>query len=252
MRIRSIKPGWWTDRDVRNLPVTERLLLLGLKNFCDDEGRCELDYDVIKGAIFPSDKVNVEKGIECLRKAGKVVTYSENGNKYLAVPNWTDEQKVNRPYRSKYPPPNDNEPMKPPEEHTVNAQGILSDDSLLVIGVRGKGLGNRGKGSAWSADEIEQIYQAYPKKRNKLDALKAIPKALDQLKKFGESDPVSFLLARTQQEAVAKESKDEQYIAYPAKWFNGGDYLEPPEQPSSASNDVETFIAGLRRPTEEK
>ena len=51
MRIRTIKPGFFTDRKVRSLKFHERLLFQGLWLMADDEGRLEEDHAVIKGFL---------------------------------------------------------------------------------------------------------------------------------------------------------------------------------------------------------
>ena len=39
MRIRSIKPEFWTSEDVTDLTYFERLLFIGLWSYADDHGR---------------------------------------------------------------------------------------------------------------------------------------------------------------------------------------------------------------------
>lgn len=70
-----------------------------------------------------------------------------------------------------------------------------------------------------SGIELE-IYEAYPKKKNKEDALKAISKAL---KKLSGSE----LLARTKRFAELRKTQDPQFTPYPASWFNAGGYEDP-------------------------
>jgi len=68
----------------------------------------------------------------------------------------------------------------------------------------------------------EQIYEAYPRKVARLDAIKAITKAI---KTHGGSK----VLAATQSYALAVAGKEKQFIPHGATWFNGKRYEEDPE-----------------------
>lgn len=62
--------------------------------------------------------------------------------------------------------------------------------------------------------QVETIYQAYPKKKDKGHALKAIRSALDKC-------PYDKLLEHVKRYAQSVVGKDQQFIPYPATWFNG-------------------------------
>lgn len=68
-------------------------------------------------------------------------------------------------------------------------------------------------------EQAETIYEAYPRKKARPDAIRAIKKAL---KSVGYTD----LLTKTQKYATAvKESQKElSYVPYPATWFNREEY----------------------------
>jgi len=67
------------------------------------------------------------------------------------------------------------------------------------------------------------IYQEYPRKAAKENALKAILKAMKG------NDP-DFLLERTKAYAASIGWKDKQFIPYPASWFNSGSFKDDPEE----------------------
>jgi len=84
--------------------------------------------------------------------------------------------------------------------------------------------GKREAKRASVSDEAEAIFQAYPRKMAKLEALVAITKAL-------KNTDADTLLAATKAyaAAVARWPKERhQYIPQPATWFNGGRYLDDP------------------------
>jgi hypothetical protein len=66
-------------------------------------------------------------------------------------------------------------------------------------------------------DQVLSVYNAYPKKVAKPNALRAIKKALQKV-------PFATLLALTQEYAQLVANKERQYIPHPASWFNSEGY----------------------------
>lgn len=91
-----------------------------------------------------------------------------------------------------------------------------------------------------SRAEIEAIYKAYPKKKAKLDALKAILRAISVSGKSPE-----WMLERTTAYALERAKEDPQYTPYPASWFNKGSYLDEPES-KTESKPKHDPLAGMR------
>jgi DNA-binding Lrp family transcriptional regulator len=83
----------------------------------------------------------------------------------------------------------------------------------------------------FTAEQVEVIYQAYPKKRDRQDALKAISKALHEIAgRNGIADPVAWLLERVQAFAASPAGQRGQYTKYPATWFNKGSFDDDPNE----------------------
>ena len=59
-----IKPEFWTDEKIIELPLPARLLFIGLLNFSDDEGKFKYSPKAIKGQIFPTDSKPTTKDIK--------------------------------------------------------------------------------------------------------------------------------------------------------------------------------------------
>lgn len=79
----------------------------------------------------------------------------------------------------------------------------------------------------------EQIYEAYPRKVGKADALRAIRKAMASPEVKESGDPGLYLLTFTKQYAACTANwpaADKQYIPYPATWFNRGSYDDNPQE----------------------
>lgn len=117
-RIRSIKPEFWTDEKVVELPAMARLLFIGLWNFADDDGRMVLSAKRLKLQIFPADKCDISALLGELRGNSLIAIYQVDGIEYLQVNGFAKHQKVDKRTASKHPaPPNSPEPRRiPPPE----------------------------------------------------------------------------------------------------------------------------------------
>lgn len=107
-RIRTIKPSFFQSDDVSALPLRARLTWIGLWTQCDDAGRTKDHARLIKAAIWPLDPVSlaeVEEDLSTLAEHGRIVRYEVDGQRYLAIVNWDDHQSINRPTKSRIPPP---------------------------------------------------------------------------------------------------------------------------------------------------
>ncbi len=79
--------------------------------------------------------------------------------------------------------------------------------------------------------DVERIYQDYPRKVGKTEALKAITKALSEIKRRpGVDDPVVWLLERVQRFAESPAGNRGKYTPHPATWFNQGRYDDDPAE----------------------
>jgi hypothetical protein len=107
VRIRTIKPDFWTDAKIATLSYLARLLFIGLWNVADDEGRFKSDPRILKGCLFPTDdETTVEKITGALRElsgSGRVVLAEIDGEQYGCCPNFRKHQKINKPSKSRLP-----------------------------------------------------------------------------------------------------------------------------------------------------
>jgi hypothetical protein len=55
MRIRTIKPEFWTDKRVASWDVFTRLFFIGLWSAADDKGRGSAEPERLAAALFPYD-----------------------------------------------------------------------------------------------------------------------------------------------------------------------------------------------------
>lgn len=103
-RIRTIKPDFWTDEEVVELDPLERLLFIGLWNFCDDQGFIDYRPRKIKMQVLPADEVDLPRALANLAKASLVVAFDGPEGVVLKIRNWHKHQKISNAARERYSP----------------------------------------------------------------------------------------------------------------------------------------------------
>lgn len=117
-RARNIKPSFFTNEDLVELPFEDRLLFVGLWTLADREGRLEDRPKRIKMAIFPADNVDVGASLDRLAKSGFITRYEARGIACIQVLNFAKHQNPHvREAASELPSIGEN------EASTVPAQG---------------------------------------------------------------------------------------------------------------------------------
>lgn len=109
------------------------------------------------------------------------------------------------------------------KNHQEPSKNLLADDGHFSLDGSPKAKAS----VRFTADEIEGIYEAYPRKVKKRKALDAIESAL---KRIDHEDPARWLLAIVQEFADSPAGQKGQYTPHPATWFNGSQYLDDPDE----------------------
>ena len=91
-RARNIKPGFFKNADLLDLPFEDRLLFIGLWTIADREGRMEDRPKQIKVEIFPGDNVDCDSSLTSLAKIGMINRYEIDGKRYLEITNFVKHQ----------------------------------------------------------------------------------------------------------------------------------------------------------------
>ncbi|MHB2205036.1 HNH endonuclease [Methylobacterium sp. CM6257] len=103
-RIRTIKPEFWTDEKIVQLPFTARLVFIGLWNFADDDGRVKDEPDRLRMQIMPGDPVDMELALDVLVAAELVERwYGDDGSVVLVIPGFGRHQVISHKAKSKLP-----------------------------------------------------------------------------------------------------------------------------------------------------
>lgn len=103
-RIRTIKPEFWTDETIVQLPYVARLFFIGLWNFCDDYGFFPDKPEQLRIFVFPcEDDIDASTIIDLLMAADLIERYFDEGtdSTYLKIKSFGQHQKVDNPTKSK-------------------------------------------------------------------------------------------------------------------------------------------------------
>jgi hypothetical protein len=139
MRIRSVKPDFWRDRDTTGRwPADMKLLYVGLWNVADDEGRLEIDLDLLAADLDPFRVTwpDLAAVIERIRATGCLIVYEADGKKFGFIPSFKAHQHPSKPSPSRLPAP----PAQLPERSRKTP-------GALPAGEEGKGEEREGNGA---------------------------------------------------------------------------------------------------------
>ncbi|MFI7644146.1 hypothetical protein [Nonomuraea sp. NPDC049400] len=168
-RIRSIKPDFFTSEKIASLPLSARLLFIGLWTHVDDNGVTPDNEKLINAAIWPLEEDPLEslrrtrEDLARLSTAGLIVRYQAGGKALLFVLNWDEHQKVSHPAKPRYTRPtpeqirasfdvltSNNDEI--PESH-AEGSGASPEDGQKALAIFGpeQGAGSREQGVPPSA-----------------------------------------------------------------------------------------------------
>lgn len=105
-RARLLKPGFFSNETLAELPFETRLLFAGLWTLADREGRLEDRPVRIRAQVFPYDNLDVERMLSELAAAGFIVRYTVAGARYIEILKFLLHQRPHiREAASEIPPP---------------------------------------------------------------------------------------------------------------------------------------------------
>lgn len=111
MRSRNVKPGFFLNEELAELPFEARILFIGLWCYADREGRFEWRPKRIKVEIFPYDNVDVTNFLRYLTKKNFISQYRVDGCDYGVIQNFKKHQRPHNTEKpSDLPPPPENIP----------------------------------------------------------------------------------------------------------------------------------------------
>ena len=223
-RIRYLKPEFFTDEDLSELPFEARLLYAGLWCHADKAGRQEDRPKYLKAMIFPYDKIDIDKLLSLLCQKPFINRYETDGKRFIEIPSWDRHQKPHHTEKeSQIPPapPLTEKGMEKGMENQLNPSTELRNGCLTVK----KRISNKFNYS----EEFLSFYSFYPKKADKDDAWVAWQK------RNGNRPPLENLLnaisKQTEWRKSAKQGEFRPEWKNPATWISKGSWAdEVPEE----------------------
>jgi hypothetical protein len=156
MRIRSIKPEFWTNEKMARRSEFARLLAIALLNLADDEGYFWANPILIRGAVFPfledSERIRgalVELSIDGYLRLG----VDSEGREIGKIVRFLDHQKIDKPSTSRI------KELAIFGEASANTPRSLGEDSPLDqgSGIRDQGSRNVRFARACEGSEMPQV-----------------------------------------------------------------------------------------------
>lgn len=135
-RARNLKPGFFRNADLVELPFEARLLFAGLWTLADRAGRLEDRPKQIKMDVFPADTVDCNDLLDQLAATNMVARYSVNGKRYLQVVNFNKHQNPHKDEKASTIPDqyesNPNIEQTPKKNGVSTVQAPCKDDAATV------------------------------------------------------------------------------------------------------------------------
>ena len=85
MRIRTIKPDFWTDEIIGELSITSRLLFIALWNVADDQGNLMCSLKQLKIQTFPYDDIDITFYLHELIKHQLIIPYVVDNKSFFHI-----------------------------------------------------------------------------------------------------------------------------------------------------------------------
>lgn len=272
-RTRSIKPAFFDNETLGDLPPLTRLLFIGLWCIADREGRLEDKPRRIKKILLGYDDIDAEgtdSMLQSLHDSGFICRYSMGEERYIEVVNFTKHQNPHvKEKASVIPPPQDlyttnetgygganqqNTRQAPDKHQTSTIQATpITVNRLPSTGNLPPGIREAHEETCAAAEQTEEskkeaqtllqkrfdlFWAAYPKKVGKKDALKAFKNAKVDSELF---DKIMTAIGRAR--TTDQWQRDNgRYIPNPSTWLNQGRWDD--EYKEANTNGEYRSIAG--------
>ena len=93
MRARNIKPAFFVNEDLTELPYEARLLFIGLWTLADREGRLADRPKRIKIELFPVDNIDIDLMLNKLANAKFIERYESDGKSVISIGKFRSEER---------------------------------------------------------------------------------------------------------------------------------------------------------------
>lgn len=135
-RARNIKPGFFKNEVLVELPFEYRLLFIGLWTMADRAGRLEDRPTKVRMELFPADAVDVDAGLQSLHDNGFILRYVIEGKRLIQVLAWGKHQNPHiKEAQSTLPAPDEHgvSTVQAPTKASASPSDSLIPDSGYLI-----------------------------------------------------------------------------------------------------------------------
>ena len=228
MRIRSIKPEFWSSPDVAALSDADRLLFIGLWSYVDDHGRGRDDVALIVAALFPHDMVanprdtvaKVRDGLARLSEANLILRYTVASRTYFLVTGWGKHQRVDKPKASRIPEPTEEENGTFPQ-NDANRESVanLRDDVATPRDTLAPGTGEQGNSEAIGDADLRAVEDPRPDVDAVCDAM-----AVSVQRRTGRAPRVTAAWRTQARLMIDRDGRTVEEITRIIDWVEGNDF----------------------------
>jgi hypothetical protein len=211
MRIRTIKPEFFTHEELSDLELTSklpiRLSFIGLWCAADREGRFKWKPRSLGIQILPYDDINFSVILDALMSKGFVKRYSVDGVTYGFIPSFPRHQVINNREQASSIPPFDQELTRESGVDDACRDALKSRESGVGHACKGEGKGKEWKGREGKEDKLElelpfesdafelawSMWQEHRKEKKKKLTQSTASMQLKEMKEIGESRAISMI-----------------------------------------------------------
>lgn len=224
MRARNIKPGFFENEKLAELPPLTRILYIGLWCYADREGRFEWRPKRIKAVILPYDNCDIDEMLMSLHVMTFIDMYETPSGTIGLIPKFNEHQNPHpHEAKSKLPGKAEQNQCHDMSLHVSDMSVKCNADSLIpdsLIHIKDNVCASKKK-SLYS-EPFEAAWKAYPKKANKGAAYKAWQKAIKRYMPI--ADMPAHIESRSFEPDWRKE--DGRFIPHMATWLNADGWLD--------------------------
>lgn len=248
MRIRSIKPEFWTSDDIAALTWEDRLLFIGLWSYVADSGVGRDNTKLIAADLFPLEDDPIEtlaivsRGLASLSAAGLITRYRVGSKRFLHINEWSAHQKIDRPTRSPFPPPTCedavfDEPSRETREPSLHGARDLGNKGSREQGSEGV---SSDQSDHAEPDRFEEFWDTYDKKDGRKRCEAAYQAAL---KKPGVTADLLISAAASYIAWQTSEGKHPKYTKNPLTWLHGEHWTDERTARAAPATRVQQHLA---------
>lgn len=247
-RSRNLKPGFFTNEDLIELPFEYRILFAGLWTQADREGRLEDRPKKIKLHVFPGDDVDCDAGLNALQEKGFVLRYSAGNGRYIQILTWKKHQSPHSKEAASTIPSHDEHQTSTvlaPDKPGASTSGAALDPSSLTPDSPFSGLRERGARTRTDAEKsgfVASLKATYPEGTYRQSEWLIAEREIDRRLDDGYTEQqLRDGTERYARQVQAKGNLGTQYVLSPAKFFAGGPqpkFLEPYPLPQARAGPV--------------